>query len=695
MNDHLPTEALPAPARLSGFVRLLRILAFLPLIFCVLVFLSGGTPQSRTLYTLALLLGLLNPVWSLYALALLGGLYLNSSGSFYLNTLVDALAIGALMGELRLLGRVDREFLLDPHLLRGADPLAPDVGRRLKVAWGAWPAVGIGVVLLVWAAAVPSFIYSVFEETNDFGVSWVRYTTHKMLWGWESDVQFGLRAACNWTVGMGLLAVAARRATAFRVARFFKLGAIGLLACCAAGLLEVACQKMGVRWFALTELRAANLHPWQAGRFQATAGHAGWFGQWILVFWPGVVLLGLDGGWRRRVLAGGALLLVLFCLILTGARAAWLGMLAAAGALGMFLLLARLVRIRTLLVWLLVGAGLLVVLGGLAYLAGGEVLGERMLRTLNFSGRENYFSSGAIMLRQFPLGIGLGQHFIQYHTWFTNVTYLYFQHDHVTAHNFLLHLLIENGPFLPLVVFGGVTFLFAEFLRVWPALAPEHRILALLPVLVLVGLMADGVAQYFFYIRVIEYSFWIVAGLGLGLYRRYVPRADTMGSCWVARGMLVATGVGAILTASAHFNRPLIDAYPRVWDVACDSETGNCFNARWTAKSARFPIEPNAVAVQFTLYRRGLPARVLITWPDGERQVLDMHAEAWVPLKKDLEPIDHYPGRFETRRWVRIDTDVTYTPARWETGSTDKRPLGVYINELFVWFPWHLPPAAE
>ncbi|MDK2970920.1 MAG: hypothetical protein PWP23_675 [Candidatus Sumerlaeota bacterium] len=686
-----PLRELPRLA-LSPAARILRVLGFAAITCCFLVLFSGGGPESRYLFALAGLLGLANPVWSLYAIALLGGIYLNSSGAYYLNVLIEALVLGAFLGELRTMGQVDRDLIEDPHVLRGADASSPEIGRTLRLNWGAWPAVGVGILFLAWASAVPSLVYSIFEEGNTYGVSWLRYTTHKIVWGWESDVQWGIRAALNWTMGVGLAALAARRATAFRVSRFFKFGALGLLLCCVAGLLELACQKLGKPWFSLTELRPLNLYPYQEGRFQATAGHAGWFGQWIVLLWPGIVLFALHTGRIKKLAAGLALLLVFFCLVLTGARAAWLGMLASLGSLAAFLLLTRVVPARTIFKGMIITLAVIVGVGALAYVAGGNVLGERMLRTLNLSGRENYLSSGVIFLRQFPFGIGLGQHFNQYHTWFTDVSYHYFQPDHVTAHCFPLHLVVETGPFLLLLFFGAVFCFVLEFLKAWPNIPADHRFLALIPAIVLIGIMADGVAQFFFYVRVIEFGFWIIAGWGLGLYRRYSPRASSPRFALVSPALLVASGLAAGAVAFSHFQRPLLDAYPRPWEVAC-SELA-CSNAKWTAKSARFPIEPDAVAVEFTLYRVGLPTRVHITWPDGEVETLDMPVEGWVRLKKELTPTGGY-ARFEHRRWVQIDCDVTYTPKRWEPGNLDGRPLGVFVNEFFVWFPWHLAPPPE
>ena len=156
---------------------------------------------------------------------------------------------------------------------------------------------------------------------------------------------------------------------------------------------------------------------------------------------------------------------------------------------------------------------------------------------------------------------------------------------------------------------------------------------------------------------------------------------------------MIACGIGAALTMAHHARRPLIDEYPRMWDIArsFSEEHGRevSWNAKWTPRVERIPVDPITERITFTLFRIGTPTTVRITWPDGVREEIPLGANGWTRVRHEFAASGG-TGKFERRRWLVIEVDNTYTLSRWEPGHPDRRPLGVYINEYLAWYPWHI-----
>lgn len=624
--------------------------------------LSVGTGETRLGYLTAAAIGIVNPVWSLYALAFMGWMYLEPAGVYHMHVMVDALAMGALLGELRLSACNHSE-------------------RR---NWGLWSATAIALLLLIWASAFPGMLLARFHEADSEGAGWLTFTARKAIWGWEGDYQWPLRAGFNWTVGVSLAFVAARRATPQTIARFFLFGAVGLVAACIVGLIDFAAlQTKNNQWAILTEIRRPNDFLIQTGRFQGTAGHAGWFAEWIVVMWPGFLFALSKGGRRTRVLAAAGLVLVAWCLVLTGARAAWLGALAGATVAAIFALWKFRVRRGVLL---MAAGGVLLLVFVTAALAS-QAIADRFGNLLRVSDRMNYVASAAIFLREQPLGIGLGLHTIQYSAWFTP-HFHYYQADHVTSHNHYLHLLVENGPFVLALFLAGMVALAVQGIRGLRRLDRDAALALMACAAVVAGMLVDGLAQYFFYIRAIEYAFWIAVGFAVGICARQAPVSSA--SARLRIGLLVAAAIAAMTMLVAHSRRDITLHYPRPWDLACDEV--RCNWTKWMPWRLRVPIEPDAVAVSFHLYRKGLPAQALVTWPDGARERFRMGAEGWRAMWRDLDPAGDAP-RLAPRRWLDIEVDTAFTPAKWDPAVGEFRPLGLYVHEFNVWYPWNVAEA--
>ena len=640
------------------------------LIFAVMGrFLLGGTVEIRILNLIGFLLGVINPVWNLYAMALLGGLFLLDPGKAHWLSHLDVLALGALFGELRLLGHPDEELpgVTPSH---ETDWSRASLQQAVKVNWGLWPVIPLCLGALLFASALPGILLALYNYIRMGGSNWPMNLTGMALWGPATAAEWSIKALFNWCTGLGIAVVAARRATPLRVARFMKFGGIGLTAWSAAALLNWAGAMP------LGELRAANPDPLQAGRLQGTAGHPGWFGQWIVLFWPGILLWTQGAGRKRRAVILLALVPAALALVLTAARAAWLG----AGIAGVFGALYIYRQRPELSRLLLYGVIALVVLsiGGVGI--GGDVLVRRLRHLLALTDRANYYASGLVFLREYPLGIGIGMHYAFYENWFTPFFHN-FQWDHVTSHSLPLHMLIENGPAVPLLMFGAIAALLLELRRAWPQFGPGLKAIVVALWMGLAGILIDGVAQYVFYLRVVELIVWTMIGFSLGLCRSEAREPALARRTWGGAALLVLCGALAIWTATERLGRPLIEQPLGHWGAVAGAKPAAY--ERWMGKSLRVPIDPEARRVEFTVYRKFAPAAVTIRWPDGVDEQFALAEEESHTVARDLDPAAE-TGALAPRRWLEIHADSAHTPKLWLPGSGDARRLGLYITDFRV-----------
>ncbi|MEQ8820170.1 MAG: O-antigen ligase family protein [Sumerlaeia bacterium] len=610
------------------------------------LFLWGGTYESRAVYLFTFAMGALNPVWGLYGLALVGPLYLVDAGKTHMLVTIDVLVLGAIFGELRSIGQE----------------------RLESVRWGLWPRAAVGFWLLILASSVVGMLF-VFLSENEIGrPDRVLLHSSAAFYDYATQTEWPLRALYNFAAGLGIAAVAARRASRGLAMRF--------LGCAAAGLL-VACSLSLMNWgglLSMHDLHRTNYDPLHRGRLQGTAGHAGWFGQWIVIAWPGILLLALARGRKALIAMAGALTLVGLCLMLTAARAAWLGVGAGVLMGGLYLLRSR-PELSKLLLWGGIGAA---AIGLAGFALGGDVLARRFENLLRVTDRANYYLSGLVFLREHPLGLGLGMHAHYYNEWF-NPFFRYFQTDHVTSHSLYLHLLIENGPFVLGAFVFGLLFLAFEVRAAWPEWDRTERWVVVVLAMAFGGILVDGVAQYIFYIRPVEFTFWVLFGLILGLSRKAQAASAPLPAPAVGGGpmLLAAAGLVAVLMASVNIRRPIEDRFPRAWDVTVVEDRLEL--SRWTDEVFRMPIDPEARRIQFSLHRKEFPTQVTIEWPDGESESFPMEAGAYVWRERTLAPAEK-TGPLAPRRWLTIRVSQTFSPARLHPGeSGDIRDLGVYI----------------
>ncbi|MDX2177590.1 MAG: O-antigen ligase family protein [Candidatus Sumerlaeia bacterium] len=611
----------------------------------------GGTPYSKILYPAAFCVGLLRPVWALYAIALFGPLFLNDPGNTHLLVTLEVFLLGAFSGYVR---------------LRSIDGLGAAGDAPPGSPAGPWPAWAASMAMLVGASAIVGARLVLLREDAFAGrEDTVFATAMNVFYGWSTMPDWGLRALWNWWTAILAAFLAARFATPLVAARWLKLAGLGLAAACAAAFLD----RFGL--IDLDTFRRPNPDPLHAGRLQGLGGHAGWFGMWIVACWPGLALwLAVPSRKFRLVIASVLLFLVAPALILTAARASWLGV-----GLGVALGAAYLYRReRAVRPWMFIGVALAAALFAVAALFS-DVVSRRIENLLRVGDRLNYYSSGATMLREYPFGTGLGTHYLYYESLFLPwPVSAHYQFDHVSAHSYPLQILIENGPAaLALLLLGGLL-LARDLRRAWPRLAPDPQRTALALLCSVGGLLVVGVAQYLGDIRVIELTLWVGAGLLAGLLRRGAPDAFAAESPrTAARAILAASAVAAFATASANLSRPITGQYPRAAEWHPETAGWQI----WTDRVWRFPVDPDVSEVRFSAYRKHAPATVTVRWPDGHEETATIGPEGQHSFARTLE--HGAPSRFAPRRWLEVRVDSTFAPRDYDPESTDYRRLGVFI----------------
>ncbi len=656
---------------LSVVVRLARGAAYVAIAVLMGYFLSVGTIESRSFYLLAFATGWLNPVWSIYALAMMGPTYLLDQSKTHLLAGIEVFILGMFAGELRLVGRPIRGANAEDQ----RDATMDVGGAAPPVYWGVWPHYLVGLLLMLAASSLVGLQLVVFREN----AGEARFSQNNLINGLSQMFYFAatapewtLKSLWNWATGALVAVIVARRATPIIAARWMKIGGVALLAACFFGFLEWR------GWLSLHHVRAPNPDPLHAGRFQGTAGHAGWFAQWIVLMWPGLLLWWAWGRGKRNVAVAGALAFVAMALVLTAARAGWLGAMVG-GALGGVYLFVHYPALRRQLPKVLAIA---IAIAAVGVFFGGDVLWHRVTNLLRAQDRANYYVSGLLFLREHPFGLGLGTHF-QFYDWWINPSWTWAQFDHVDSHSIWLHTFIENGPFVPMMILAGLIGTVLEVRKSW-ALMDEHtRAILVALCLALAGIFTVGFAQYLPYIRIVELSIWIAFGLLVGICRK--KRARQAEPVQSARGprLLLLCGGGALLMASMNAPRAVTNSLPRAYSREKDGAV-----SVWTTGEWRTVVDRDIDHIAFSLYRKGypdhkvkgLPAHGAVTWPDGRRETFTLQPEEWRYFEMRRE--SRTPERWAAPEFLSIAVTPLFTPAEFDPGSADRRQLGVYLNGL-------------
>jgi O-antigen ligase len=559
--------------------------------------------------------------------------------------------------------------------------------REGVIHWGLWPHYLAGLGLLLLASVWVGLQLVVLRENHPVGISPAYHSFILTFAGTAADPEWALRSLWNWCTGMLLAVVAARRLSELEIARLMKLGAVIMVGACLVSLFEwLSTRAPGLTSFSLQHIRSINPDPLQSGRLQGTAGHPGWFAQYLVLLWPGLLLWWEGGRAKRNLMIMAALALVLVAMVLTAARAGWLAVLIA-GPLAAAFIARRHAGFRKALPML---AGAIAVLLIATVIVGGETLWRRVENILRAQDRANYYVTGLTLLREHPFGIGLGTHY-QFYGWLFPPGYRWGQFDFVDSHNLILHTWIENGPFVPLMILAGVIGLAWELRRIWPRLGEQEQRLAGVLALALIGAAIVSIAQYIVYIRIVELLLWTMGGAVIGICRRRQERLGEIINSPKGQRLLLACGVAAVFIASGNSHRVYAGEVPRGRSY---DDRGRL--AMWTGQRWRVAVESDIERIAFSLYRRDITAHGRITWPDGSIQPFTLkpgpadapfgrrEAVASFEFRRDPRP----PQWTDAPGWLTIEVSPLWTPANFDESSSDRRGLGVYIMGLEMESAW-------
>jgi len=672
------TLAVPSTIDLDrvGIVAL-KVLGATLIVALMTLFLMGGTPYSRLLYPAALAIGLINPVWALYAMALYGPLFLIDPGNTHLLVAIEVFILGAAGGELRQLGRTRDLTLSATPGMRDHDSVLKDQ-KIGPVNFGLWPFVLLSMLLMLAASSIFGMRLLIHRE-DAIGASPGEFLTtlNRMYYGWATYPEYTLRSLHNWIAGGLIAVIAARRATPLRAARWLKCGAIGLVAACMLSLMD----RVGLA--DIDAFRRANPDPLHAGRLQGTAGHAGWFALWIVLTWPGLLLWWSNHGRIRRVGVAVALIgIVAPALVLTAARASWLGA-------GSALLLG------VVWLWRSEPSSRRYILGGLAAFAAtglilllaSDVVQQRVATLLRFSDRANYWTSSLLFVSTYPTGIGLGTHATIYESWIPWFN-TFHQPDHVTAHSIFLHPLAENGwMFLGLMI-GALGMVARDVFRAAHVVSGGTKRILFALSAGAGGLFIAGIAQDVIYIRMVEIGLWIAFGLLVGISRREGKALFPPLNSEHAKLLVGSFIAAAAVTATANLVRRVEGAWPRVYDQ--DTNAGMVY---WLNKEFRLAVDPYVTRIEFNASRFKGEGEIDVRWPDGSHDFALLRAGAGPAdapyvsgryFAREFTPPP--PGEGGAPLWLTMKvTGDSWVPAADDPSSTDHRELTVYVSDLWIY----------
>lgn len=611
--------------------------------------------EVRVSSFICILTGLYSPVLSLYAIALFGALYLENPGANYNLSHLECLVASALLHQ---------AF----NALRSSNEELKPSSQNAQF----FLICGISTLVLLLASSITGIIQYIQELQYLPAVPRWAYLIGTPAWGRATESAWTPKSLFNWTLGFAAASIAYQHANNWVISRFYKFASAGVVFVCVLGVFDYLLYPNG-RGYLLMQLKetfsTANPDPLHYGRFSATATHAGWLGQWIVLTFPGfLVWFRTSGSPRKNIIFGAAAGFVFVCFMLTLARAPWLGLIVSTGVVGI-LMAKRLTLPKPKTISVFAAAILGCALVALAVVPG---LFVRRIETLfQVSDRLNYVFSSLDLLYKYPLGIGLGTHFPLYSEFFLP-PYRYYQRDHVEIHNTLFHLITENSLLILIPLLGGLGALLAMAKKSLHQLEPHEEIPFHALLASLVGILVIGIAQYIFYIRSVELFVWVALGFSAGLLGRYVtvPR-KLLALKWPLLGVCV---VGALAITAAHLSRAPWKIDPRYTEFNEETETYQ----KWIKNETQLAVDSSVTAFEFSLYELEDVGKITLTWPDGEKEVVELQPNETRFFERTLSP----PENSFPSRWFKIECERTWRPVDYIEGSKDYRELGVFMSGI-------------
>lgn len=434
-------------------------------------------------------------------------------------------------------------------------------------------------------------------------------------------------------------------------------------------------------WFDLRAWRPLDrlVNVGQYLRLQSTFGHPGWFGEFLTLAAPWlVVLLLLPVGTAARtaaLLAG--LAVVQWTLVLSYQRGAWVAHLVT--LTGLAVALARTWRDdgRSRSLWraaALMGAGLVLaaalvamadLVRGTNFTARVAAIGDRALRVTQADDRLPYVEVGWRLGRLWPvLGGGSESFGFRYRDEFLRPGGAYAREGtpplrggYGSAHNVYAQIfagkgLVGLGLLLAIcVVVGRVSRRVARD----PARPLADALAAVAAATGIAGFLVHGLVQEFFYVPSLEYLFWAIVGMAAALE---APRPVASARRRLAWSLLAAAialhAVHAFVVpgrTGARIAEARITARgERLSAQQEDEADGVPF--RWTAARAVVPVRPSASLVSLTLKGASrMPQRVTLAVDGQTFATLDVDGTAWRRTRVQLPRRRHNsePYRLEIR----------------------------------------------
>ncbi len=532
--------------------------------------------------------------------------------------------------------------------------------ERSPVDWYVWGWVAVSVVSLTPLAFHP--------PSWDLRVLWGFATSLHDIEPWMPA--YGSRALLSLCLGVGLYH-SVRRAFAGRsLVPLIRALALGVVLSVALGL------AAHVELISLEAFRVKGGPAWE-DRLHSLFFHSGWYAEYlVLALPPALVALVGFGRWGAAS-AVGLLALSLPSLFLTAQRGAWL---TALGQGGLAAVLGwRQVAFGRIARWVAVGALVLTLLLLAIVAVAPDAFSAALERT-----QVSFRSSGRLFIWQFTreameerpiLGWGTGSFSPLFQERIVASRSRGF--DWLTAHSQYLMITVERG-LVGLASFAALCVALASCLLAGlrsRSLADRHLAQALW--VSLAGLLAYGVVQYMFFLRAIEWLFWLLAGAATLL-------APTRSARWLERGGQAVLVVALLLLPwRLVSHEPLEVSGSRAFGFHLPEQSGDR-EFQWTTGYAAW-LAPNTgeelVLELFNGHPRPDLHRVEVTVRVAGAEISRQEVGArWTPVRLRLGPPTGRPVL------VELQTSSTFRPfqefRRLEGlgPSVDVRRLGIAVS---------------
>jgi O-antigen ligase len=254
-------------------------------------------------------------------------------------------------------------------------------------------------------------------------------------------------------------------------------------------------------------------------RLMSLFWHSGWFAEYLALLSPFYLSILFLHKLKPKPVHILLTLMILYGLVFTYQRAGWISFLASVMIL--FIMSRRSFHFqspsltRFIIVILVLAVGLAFIIFIVSDANVKTSLIQRSRNVFQFKDRTSIWKQALSLYSRKPfLGVGTGNYY-NYHRSTFPPGHPYFDDDKVTAHNTYLHILVERGPFALLFFLCLLGTAFHSSIKAINIKGGESdlKMIAVAVLSSLAGFVVYGLAQYMFYIRIVDVIFWFVLGL--------------------------------------------------------------------------------------------------------------------------------------------------------------------------------------